>query len=181
MLLAFLVGVLLKIYDDFVDDDPILTNEHAIAALRTLQIGLTAVLLARDFWLCVVFLVFNAVCAASSPREYAKPHDMSYVPLVMALVGVSWPTRTSLTAIDGMTTLWVLGGGLTEATLIPEEVSWRKYVSRLLAASLSITALLHFPTLSPSIQSGLVIWAGYSLTSSTVQMLKLLVLQTPSM
>lgn len=172
MLLAFLVGVLLKIYDDFVDDDPILTNEHVIAALRTLQIGLTAVLLATDFWLCVVFLLFNAACAASSPQDYSKPHDLSYVPLVTALVGVSWPTRTSLTLLDGLTTLCVVAGAAVEASLLPEEVSWRKYATRLLGVIASVTTLIWLPQLSPSIVSGLVVWTGYSVTSATVQLLK---------
>ena len=88
MLLPFLVGILLKVYDDFVDDEPILTNEYVVTTLRTLQIGLSAVVLASDFWVCVIFALFNGLCALSSSPEYSRPHVVSYAALSPVSLGV---------------------------------------------------------------------------------------------
>lgn len=173
MLLAFLVGVLLKVYDDFVDDEPILTNEYAVTALRTLQIACTALVLANDFWVCLVFALFNVVCALSSFAEYSRPHVVSYAVLAPFLLALSWSTRTPIQGLDWAVIVALMGVAVFEPKAFPEETSWLKGVSRLWGGVSSITALLCFPQLSPSMVTGLLMFAGYSLASSMAQMLKL--------
>lgn len=173
MLLAFLVGVLLKVYDDFVDDEGILTNETAVTTLRTLQIGLSAVVLAADFWVCLVFAIFNAVCALSSLAEYSRPHVVSYAVLTPILLVLSWSTRTSVGPLDWAMILALTGVALFEPKAFPEETSWIKGLSRLWGGASMLTAVLCFPQLTPSIVTALMMFAGYSLASSMGQMLKL--------
>lgn len=173
MLLAFLVGVLLKVYDDFVDDEVYLTNETVVTTLRTLQIGLSAVVLARDFWVCLVFALFNALCAASSLAEYSRPHVVSYAVLTPILLVLSWPTRTSAGPLDWAVLAALLGVAVFEPIAFPEETSWLKGLSRLWGGASMLTAVLCFPQLSPSSVTALLMFAGYSLASSVAQMLKL--------
>ena len=91
-MLPFLLGVLLKVYDDFVDDVPVLTNEHGVASLRTLQIALAALVLSRDLWICFGFVLFNAVCAWADWSRYSGPHDVSYWALAGLCLALSWQT-----------------------------------------------------------------------------------------
>ena len=53
MLIAFLAGVFLKLYDDLVVDNPILTEPHIVVALRTLLVAVTTLYLSGDFWICL--------------------------------------------------------------------------------------------------------------------------------
>lgn len=173
MALAFGVGVLLKIYDDFVDDDPILTNEYAVTTLRTLQSACTALVLANDFWVCLVFALFNGLCALSSFTEYSRPHVVSYVVLTPILLALSWSKRTPLQGLDWAVIVALMGVAVFEPKAFPEETSWLKGLSRLWGGASLLTAVLCFPHLNPSIVSALVMFAGYSLASSMTQMLKL--------
>jgi len=173
MALAFLVGVLFKVYDDFVDDEQILTDEYGVTALRTLQSALSAVVLANDFGLCLVFALFNGLCALSSVQEYSRPHVVSYAVLSPILLALSWPTRPSLGSTDWAVIVGLLGLALFEPKAFPEETSWLKGVSRLWGAVVLLTAVRVIPRLSPSVVSALLMFAGYSLASSMAQMLKL--------
>ncbi len=173
MVLGFLVGVLLKVYDDFVDDDPVLTNEYVVTTLRTLQIGLSAVVLASDFWVCLVFSLFNILCALSSSPEYSRPHVVSYAVLTPFLLVLSWPTRTPLRSLDWAVIAALLGVALFEPKAFPEETSWFKGVSRLWGGASLLTTVLCFPQLNPSLVTALLMFAGYSLASSMAQMLRL--------
>ena len=172
MLLAFLVGVLTKVYDDFVDDDPIVTNEYTVAILRALQIGLTAVVLAGDFWICLVFALFNGLCALSSSTEYSRPHVASYAVLGPILLVLSWSTRSPIGSTDWAVIVALLGVALFEPKAFPEETSWFKGISRLWGGASMLTAVRCFPHLNPSVASALMMFAGYSLASSMAQMLK---------
>jgi uncharacterized membrane protein YgdD (TMEM256/DUF423 family) len=173
MLLALLAGVLLKVYDDFVDDDPILTNPYTVSALRTLQIAATTLLLAGDFWLCLLFVVFNGVCAWSDPSRYSGPHDMSYWAIAPLLLGVSWSHRPSLMSSDLGVLAGAIGVALFEPVAYPEEVSWMKGANRFVAAWGLLTAALLLRRISSSARTTLVLFGGYSLASSVVQLLKL--------
>jgi hypothetical protein len=173
MSLAFLAGVLLKVYDDFVDDDPILTNEHVIASLRTAQIVVATLVLSRDFWLCLVFGLFNGLCALSSSAEYSRPHVVSYAVVSPLLLAVSWSARSSLGSLDWAVITTLLGLAVFEPKAFPEELSVPKGIIRLVTAASSFTALWCFPQLSPSVQSLLWIQAGYCVSSSVAQLLKL--------
>ena len=171
--LAFLAGVLLKVYDDFVDDDPLLTDEHVVSALRTAQIVVATLVLARDFWLCLVFGLFNGLCALSSSAEYTRPHVVSYAVVSPLLLAVSWSSRSSLGALDWAVITSMLGLAVFEPKAFPEEVSVLKGVARLVTTVCSITALVCFPRLSPSVRSLLWLQSGYCVSSSVTQLLKL--------
>ena len=173
MLLPLLAGVLLKLYDDLVDDDSILTDEYAVSALRTLQIAVTTLVLAGDFWLCLVFALFNGLCAVSSWAEYSQPHVVSYAVVSPLLLAVSWPHRSPLGSQDWAVVTSILGLAVFEPKAFPEDVSVLKGVIRLVTTAASLTTLLCFPQLSGAVQSLLWIQTGYFLTSSMVQMLKL--------
>ena len=173
MALAFLAGALLKVYDDFVDDDPILTNEHVVASLRTAQIVVATLVLAGDFWLCLVFGLFNGLCALSSSAEYSRPHVMSYAVVSPLLLVMSWSARSTLGSLDWAAIASILGLAVFEPKAFPEEVSGLKGLSRLFTAVGSMTALLCFPRLSASVRSLLWILSGYCVSSSVAQLLKL--------
>ncbi len=173
MSLAFLAGVLLKVYDDFVDDDPLLTDEYVVASLRTAQAVVATLVLARDFWLCLVFGLFNALCALSSSAEYSRPHVVSYAVVSPLLLMVSWPERSTLGSLDWAVITSILGLAVFEPKAFPEEVSVLKGFVRLITATCSFTALWCFPRLSASVRSLLWIQAGYCVSSSVAQLLKL--------
>lgn len=173
MLLAFLAGALLKVYDDFVDDEPILTNPYVVACLHSAHIACMMLVLAGDFWVCIVFTLFNLLCAWSDPSRYAGPHDLSYFPLVPLLLYLGWTSRKgSLGTVDWAILSGLLGVALMEPKLFPEEMSWMKFASRLWGATSFLTAILRLP-LHPSMASALAMFAGYSLASTMAQMLKL--------
>jgi hypothetical protein len=173
MLLALVAGVLLKVYDDFVDDDPILTNAYLVSALRTLQIAVISLLLAGDFWLCSLFVIFNGACALSSWAEYSQPHVVSYWALAPLLLAVSWSHRPSLLPSDLGVLVGAIGSAVFEPKAFPEEVSVLKGLFRFAAAWGLLTAALLLRRISSSARSALVLFGGYSLASSMAQLLKL--------
>ena len=173
MIVPFLTGALLKIYDDFVDDEPYITDEHIVTILRYLQICCVTLLLSNDFWLCLVFALFNYVCMFSSSGEYKKPHVFAYVFITPLLLIVSWKTRTYLKGIDYAVISMLLGIAMIEPKIFPEETSIFKGLSRLSGTVNFITTSVCFPQISPSIRSSLIMFAGYSMASSMAQMLKL--------
>jgi hypothetical protein len=173
MIVSFLTGALLKIYDDFVDDEHYITNEHIITILQYIQICLVTLLLSNDFWLCFVFTLFNLACAFSSSQEYEGPHVFAYAFVAPILLIASWKTRTTLKGIDYAVISCIVGMGLMEAKLFPEETSILKGLSRFSGTILFITVAVCFPELSPSMYSLLIGFSGYSTASSMAQMLKL--------
>jgi hypothetical protein len=172
-MLAFLAGVLLKVYDDFVDDVPVLTNGYVVTSLRTLQIAVTALVLAGDFWIALVFALFNGLCAFSSWEEYSRPHVVSYWPLGALCLGLSWPHRPSFGAIDGAILTTLLGVAVFEPKAFPEETSWQKGVYRLLGGWYVLTLAIGFRQIGSSMRSILWLFGGYALASSVAQMLRL--------
>lgn len=173
MFLAVVSGLLLKVYDDFVDDDPLLTNEYGVTALRTLQIACTAIVLANDFWVSLVFALFNGLCALSSVTEYSRPHVVSYAVLAPVVLGLSWGKWSPLGSIDWVVLLSLLGTAVIEPQVFPEETSWFKCASRIWGGMAMLTTVLCFPQLNPSMVTSLMMFAGYSIASSMAQMLKL--------
>lgn len=173
-MLAFLVGVLLKVYDDFVDDDPVLTSEYVVTTLRTLQIALTALVLAGDFWICLTFALFNGLCAISSATEYSRPHVVSYLVLTPLLLVLSWSHRSSFGPVDLAVLVGLLGVALFEPKAFPEETSWLKGLSRFSGAWSLLSAAVLFQRITPSTRSLLWMFGGYSLASSIAQMVRLL-------
>ena len=178
MILSFLVGALLKVYDDFVDDEPYITNEHIVKILQYVQICLVTLLLSNDFWLTLVFGAFNLVCAFSSFQEYTGPHVVAYSALVPILLISSWKSRLPFgTSMDIAMVVVLLGLALFEPKVFPEETSFLKGLSRFNTAITSITVGLLLP-LSPSMVSVFFLQAGYCTASSMAQMLKLTCLPT---
>lgn len=180
-MLPFLVGVLLKIYDDFVDDEPILTNEYVITSLRTLQIGVAALVLSRDLWICLTFAVFNAVCAWADWSRYSGPHDVSYWSLLIVCLVMSYSHRPPLGQFDAGVVIGLVGLALFEPIAFPEETSVFKGLSRFSGGWSLLTAALVLRRIGDSARSLLWMFGGYGVASSMGQLLKLFVLQTPSM
>ena len=174
MALPFLAGVLLKVYDDFVDDEPILTNPYATATLHHLQLVVFAVVASSNFLLCVVFTLFNAAAAWASWAEYSRPHVWSYFCSAPLLLAVSFASRTPLARFDYPIAYGYLAYGLTEPRLYPEETSVFKMVSRGLAGYATLLGgLLFRESISPAMLDLMALSAGYSIASSMGQMLKL--------
>jgi hypothetical protein len=172
-MLPFGVGVLLKVYDDFVDDVPVLTNEYVVTSLRTLQIGLAALVLAGDFWVCLTFVLFNGLCALSSWAEYSGPHVLSYWALGLLCLGVSWPHRPAFGSLDAAVLVGLLGVAVFEPIAFPEETGWLKGLSRFWGAWCLLSAAMLFRRINSSTRSLLWMFGGYSLASSVAQALRL--------
>jgi len=170
-MLPFGVGVLLKVYDDFVDDGMILTNPYVVESLRTLQIGLTTLVLASDLSISLTFVLFNLLCALSSWAEYSRPHVLSYWPLGVLCVGLSWSHRPPMGGIDAAVLVGLLGVALFEPKAFPEETSWLKGLSRFWGAWCLLSAAVLFRRINSSTRSLLWMFGGYSLASSVAQML----------
>lgn len=172
-MLAVLVGALLKFYDDFVDDEQILTNEYLISILRTLQIGLTSLVLASDFWTCLLFMAFNLACILSSYHEYMGPHVFSVLFLTPFLIISSWPHKSSFgSKLDIAALSVILGSGLVEPKLFPEEASVLKLCFRFIGFILA-TSILWWFQLSIPIHTFFSMFAGYCLASVFGQLVKL--------
>lgn len=173
MLLAFLVGVLVKVYDDVVDDEPILTDPHVIASLETLKCVCIAYLLAGDLWLTLLFIAFNGVCAWSDWSRYSGPRDASYIAATPLWLAQSWSQRPPLGQSDAGVAAGFLGLALFEPIAFPEETSWLKGLSRFWGAWTLLTAALVLQRVGSSMRAALVMFGGYALASSMVQMLTL--------
>lgn len=173
MLLPFLVGALLKVYDDFVDDEPILTNAYVVACLQTLKCACVALLLASDLWIWGLFAAFNAACAWSDWSRYSGPHDVSYWALLPLCLLQSWSHRPSLGPFDAGVAVGFVGLALFEPIAFPEETSVLKGLSRFWGAWSLFTAVLVLRRLGSSMRAAMVMFGAYSLASSVGQMLKL--------
>jgi hypothetical protein len=171
---AFLTGGLLKLYDDFVDDEPYITNPYAKTTLQYLQVMAVTLLIANDFWFGAIFAAFNGLCAFSSFEEYTGPHVFAFFILCPILLVWSWRqrSRVSLHGMDVAVITVLLGLALYEPQMYPEETSVFKMVTRSWVAICSFTAARVFP-LHPSVVSVLLFQAGYCAISSLNQMFKL--------
>ena len=172
-MLPLLVGVLIKVYDDFVDDIPILTNAYGIASLRTLTTAALTLVLARDLWLCLTFAVFNVVCAWSDWTRYSGPHDVSLWGLTLLCLAASWSHRPSFGQVDAGIALGFLGVALFEPIGFPEETSWCKAVSRFLGAWVLLTAVFVLRRIGSSMRSLTWMFGGYAMASSLTQVARL--------
>jgi hypothetical protein len=172
-MLSFLTGVLIKVYDDFVDDIPVLTNAYVVASLRTLLPAALALCLAGDLWLWLGFTLFNSVCAWSDWSRYSGPHDVSLWPLTALCLTMSWKHRPPLGQFDAGIVIGLLGVALFEPIAFPEETSVLKGLSRFWGAWSLFTAALVLRRIGASARSLLWMFGGYSLASSMAQMLRL--------
>jgi len=172
-MLPFLVGGLIKVYDDFVDDDPILTDERGVASLRTLLTAALTLVLAGDLWLCLTFTAFNGACAWADWSRYSGPHDVSLWGLLALCLVMGWSHRPPLGQFDAGVVVGLLGLALFEPIAFPEETSWLKGLSRFWGAWTLLTAALVLRRIGPSMRSLLWMFGGYALASSVAQVLKL--------
>lgn len=172
-MLSFLTGVLIKVYDDFVDDIPVLTNEYAVTSLRTLTTAVTALALAQDFWIYLGFVLFNGLCALSSWTEYSRPHVVSSLVMAPVILPLVWSHRPSVGPIDLAVLTGLVGVAVFEPKAFPEETSVLKGLSRFAGAWSLFSAAWLFRKISPSTRSLLWMFGGYSLASSMAQMLRL--------
>jgi hypothetical protein len=172
-MLSFLTGVLIKVYDDFVDDIPVLTNEYAITSLRALTIAVTALALAQDFWIYLGFVLFNGLCALSSWTEYSRPHVVSSIAVAPVILPLVWSHRPPFGSLDIAVLVGLLGVAVFEPIAFPEETSWLKGLSRFWGAWSLFTAALVLRRIGASARSLLWMFGGYSLASSLAQMLRL--------
>lgn len=169
-MLPFLAGALIKLYDDLVDDNVILTNPYATTAILTLQVAVTTLVVANEFWLCVAFVLFNVVCAIARPSEYASPWAVSHILLAPVLLWVSWGSRSPFQMTDLPWSLAVLVGAGLEVNAFPEEFSWKKLAVRLLGSVFGLAAI-QSGTLSSSLRTAVWIHVGYCMASSVFQAL----------
>jgi hypothetical protein len=182
MLLPFLAGVLLKVYDDFVDDESYITNPYWTTTLRLLQVSVFTLAANSNFLLAFVFTVFNTLAAIASWSEYSQPHVWAYFWICPLLLVTSFKTRAPLALFDYPISYAYFAYGLAEPRLYPEETSVFKMLSRGITGYLTLTSQVVFrDSLSPAMRELMLLSTGYSLASSIGQMLKLFVLQTPSM
>ena len=178
-MLAFLSGALLKIYDDFVDDELYITNEHIATSLRYLQIVFTTLLLSSDFLVCLLFALFNGLCAWSSFQEYSGPHVVGYFAIAPVLLYVSWNNSKSLsfTIYDLAVFISLCGIAILEPRVTPEETSWLKFALRFLCSYNCVFMITVFlPIFSQSSLIGYELFMGYSIASAAAQFLKLTIL-----
>lgn len=171
----FLTGTLLKVYDDFVDDEPYITNEYSITILRYLQVACVTIVILQDFWIGIMFAAFNGICALASFGEYSNPHVFSYFFLVPFLLLFSKVPSGKFTGLDFVIIILTLEFAIVEPKLYPEESSFEKMIMRTLCAVGAMNGALAYPVHS-SVASFLKMLAGYSVTSSIDQMLKMYLL-----
>jgi hypothetical protein len=182
MLLPFLAGVLFKVYDDFVDDEPYLTSPHVTTTLQLLQVALFTLVAQSSFVFTLVFTAFNACAALASWGEYSEPHVWAYFWICPILLVASFASRTALARFDYPIFYGYLAYGLVEPRLYREETSVFKMLSRGIAGWVSLLSQVLFQDeLSAGMRTLMVLSGGYGVASSMGQMLKLFVLQTPSM
>lgn len=175
-MLAFLSGALLKVYDDFVDDERYITNEYIATILRYLQIVFVTLVLESDFLVSVLFTLFNGFCALSSFQEYSGPHVVAYFAIMPILLYTSWTKSTSITftIYDFCVFLALCGMAILEPRLTPEETSWFKFALRFLSAyNCVFMILVYSPILSHSSLLIYELFMGYAIASSMAQLLKL--------
>lgn len=170
--LSFFVGMLFKFYDDFVDDDPYITDEYIVKILQYIQVASLTLLLSNDFVLTILFLLFNAASAVSNFKEYARPHVFAYFFLCPLLLVASWKKQNQTFGFWDMFVIWaILIGAFLETRYFTEEFSVEKWGFRFLLIIVHTTVGLGLP-LSQSV-TNLCMWiAGYSLASSLAQMVK---------
>lgn len=173
---AFLSGVSLKVYDDFVDDEPYITNEYIVTALGYLQVALLTLLLSNDFMVALLFTIVNVACALSSFKEYSTPHVFAHFFLAPIALIASWKKGIQpLNRTDLMVLPSVFIGALLEPRLVPEEISMSKWFTRFSASVFYITLAFAFP-FSQSVKLFFTGVSGYTFASSIAQMLKLTLL-----
>lgn len=174
MALAALAGVLFKVYDDLVDDVPILTNPYTTTTLQLLQVTVFAIVAHANFAMSLVFALFNGAAALASWSEYSRPHVWAYFWICPLLLLTSFRSRTPFTLFDYPIAYGYVAYGLVEPRLFPEDVSVSKFISRALATYLTVVCLfLLRASISPAMQELLALSSGYGLASSVLQMLSL--------
>jgi hypothetical protein len=172
--LPALAGLLLKVYDDFVDDEPYITNPYLTTLLQTAQVMVYTLVAHNDFWLSFVFSAFNGLAAVASWKEYSRPHVMAYFVLCPFLLLLSVRHYVPLRLFDYPVVYGFLAFGLVEPRLFPEEYSPMKFLSRFGASFITVTAMfIYKDVLSSSMLRLMALSTGYSLASSMAQMLKL--------
>lgn len=173
-MLAFLSGALLKIYDDFVDDEPYITNEHIATILRYLQIVFSVLLFQSDFWVSLIFTLINAACAISSFNAYSGPHVVAYFVIMPIMLFISWDKRPPINIYDVAAYISFIFYLILEPRLNPEETSWFKFFVRgICAYDCLISILIAHYFLSPSTITLFKLFMGYSIASTAAQFLKL--------
>lgn len=178
-MLAFLAGALLKIYDDFVDDEPYITNEHIATMLRYIQIVLTTLVLNSDFLVSLLFTLFNSFCAWSSFHEYSGPHVAAYFAIMPILLYTSWNNgkTVNFTIYDLAVFISLCGIAILEPRVTPEETSWLKFALRFVCSYNCVFMLMVYsPIFSHSSLVCYELFMGYSIASTIAQFLKLTIL-----
>jgi hypothetical protein len=169
-----LAGILLKVYDDFVDDEPYITNPYITTLLQMAQVMVYTLVAHNNFWLSFVFTAFNGLAALASWKEYSRPHVMAYFVLCPFLLVLSLRHFVPLRLFDYPVVYGFLAFGLVEPRLFPEEYSPMKFLSRFGSSFVTIVAMFVYKDLlSTSMLRTMSLSSGYSVASSMAQMLKL--------
>lgn len=169
-----LAGVLFKVYDDFVDDEPYITNPYITTLLQMAQVMVYTLVAHNNFWLSFVFTAFNGLAALASWKEYSRPHVMAYFVLCPFLLLLSVRHYVPLRLFDYPIVYGFLAFGLVEPRLFPEEYSPMKFLSRFGSSFATIVAMFVYKDLlSASMLRLMTLSSGYSFASSVAQMLKL--------
>jgi hypothetical protein len=176
-----LAGVFLKLNDDYIVDEPYITDPFVTATLKTVEVMLYTLTAHNDFWLSSIFALFNGLAAIASWKEYSNPHVFAYFFVTPFLLLLSIPHYTSLRLFDYPVVFGLLAFGLVEPRLFPEEASWTKFAARGLSAYIGLTGIwMYHGDLSLSVVRGCLLFTGYAIMSSLSQMLKLTVLPLTS-
>jgi hypothetical protein len=176
-----LAGVFLKLNDDYIVDEPYITDPFVTATMKLFEAILITLTAYKNFWVTATFSLFNAFGAISLWKEYSNPHVFAYFFGFSFLLLLSIPYYTPLRLFDYPFIYGHLGFALVEPRLFPEEVSWTKFINRFVTAFVGIIGTyLYGDLLSTSVKQSAVLCTSYIIVSSLSQMLKLTVLPSTS-
>lgn len=170
--IAFASGAACKIYDDL-NDNGYLQNPTHKRLLEGFQYITLTLISSSDFALACFFYTANVLNAMSNPTEWAKPFETSILSLYPILIAVSFGSAMMVTFTDILALGAMVASLAVEPSLIPEEVSVRKFGVRFGCVYLFALALLCMTSLSRTSTTLLWYGIGYFGVSSMFQMLKL--------
>lgn len=171
MLLPFLGGALVKLYDDLVVDNRIITDEYTVTTLRSLVVAIVTICVTSNFWICIWFLLVMLAGSILDPDAFKSPHERSLIAVAPVYLAASWSNQTPMHVLDWIFFGAVLVGTAIEAPMFQDDVSVAKLLVRGVSSIIVTALLIVFPSEFSTIRLTLACLLGYALTSSIIQML----------